>query len=108
MSKTLIPSEAKNGNIRTRLIYTSSHCRGQISASVMTVLSQEHMVPLARRRKEGNTFLDVLNARLESAGFSHYEVREWLILSVLTENELKWLTSTATTNQISAPSNKRS
>ena len=83
----------RNCNIRTRLIYASSHCRGQISASAMTVLSGEQMAALARRRKEGDTLLDILKGWPDGAGFSHYRVRERLIRSVLTENKPKWLTS---------------
>lgn len=83
----------RNCNIRTRLIYASSHCRGQISASAMTVLSGEQMATLARRRKEGDTLLDTLKGWPDGAGFSHYKVREWLIRSVLTDNKPKWLTS---------------
>lgn len=51
------------------------------------------MAALARRRKEGDTLLDILKGRPDSAGFSHYKVSEWLIRSVLTENRPKWLTS---------------
>lgn len=83
----------RNCNIRTRLIYASSHCRGQISASAMTVLSGEQMAALARRSKEGDTLLDTFRGWPDGAGFSHYKVREWLIRSVLTENKPKWLTS---------------
>lgn len=83
----------RNCNISTRLIYASSHCRGQISASAMTVLSGEQMAALARRRKEGDTLLDTFRGWPDGAGFSHYKVREWLIRSVLTENKPKWLTS---------------
>ena len=83
----------RNCNIRTRLIYASSHCRGQISASAMTVLSGEQMAVLVRRRKEGDTLQDTLKGWPHGAGFLHYKVRQWLIKSVLTENKLKWLTS---------------
>ena len=83
----------RNCNIRTRLIYASSHCRGQISASTMTVLSGEQMAALAWWRKEGDTLLDTLKGWPDGAGFSHYKVREWLIRSVLTDNKPKWLTS---------------
>lgn len=83
----------RNCNIRTRLIYASSHCRGQISASAMTVLSGEQMAALARREKEGDTLLDTFKGWPDGAGFSHYKVREWLIRSVLTGNKPKWLTS---------------
>lgn len=41
----------------------------------MTVLSGEQMAALARRRKEGDTLLDILKGWPDGAGFSHYKVR---------------------------------
>lgn len=56
----------RNCNIRTRLIYATSHGRGQISASAVTVLSGGQMAVLARRGRGGGgwggTILDTLKS----------------------------------------------
>lgn len=86
----------RNCNIRTRLIYARRHCRGQISASAMTVLSVEQMATLARRRKAGDALLDTLKGWPDGAGSSHYKVRsDWYGPSWQRTSQCGWLQAAA-------------